>query len=162
MESYIEQLIGDLHETTRKLKLPYEILEESEAGSNDEPEPEDMSYVEEYIEGEELPISQITGIDQEYLPPAEKLNTDQQALLAGELEKLLEYFHFVMDFPPNYPAHLRYSFIRNFWSQEHVALSIGESHIEFCEYEKENCPFPGYCTTCEEFETLMKSDEENG
>ena len=47
MESYIEQLIGDLHETTRKLKLPYEILEESEAGSNDEPEPEDMSYVEE-------------------------------------------------------------------------------------------------------------------
>jgi hypothetical protein len=160
MQRYIEQLIDDLHKATWGMKPPHEIWEESEADPDDELELEDMSYVEKYLYGDAIPISGITGIAQEQLPPAERLSEEQQALLAVELEKLLQYFHFYLDFPKDYPAHLRYEFIRKFWEEKHVPLSFGENHIEFCDYDVEHCPFPGYCNSCKEVEEQMKFDEE--
>ncbi len=159
MQRYIEQLIEDLHQATWGLKPPHELWNESEADPDDELELEDMSYVEKYLYGDEQPISEITGINQEQLPSDEKLTQDERILLADELEKLLRYFHFYLDFPVNYPAHLRYPFIRKFWDEKHVPLSFGENHIEFCDYDEENCPFPGYCNTCKEAIEEMKADE---
>lgn len=160
MQRYIEQLIEDIHKATWNMKPPHELWEESEADPDDELELEDMSYLEKYIYGDEVPISVITEIHHEQLPPAEKLTQELQALLAVELEKLLQYFHFHLDFPDDYPSHLRYAFIRKFWEEKHVALSFGENHIEFCDYEEEHCPFPGYCNTCKEVAGQMKFDEE--
>lgn len=160
MKRYLEQLIDDLHKATWNMKPPHEIWEDSEADPDDEVELEDMSQVEKYMYGDEEPILLITGINCEQLPPAEKLSQQQQALLAVELEKLLQYFHFYLDFPGNYPAHLRYPFILKFWEEKHVALSFGENHIEFCSYDEEHCPFPGYCNTCKEVAEEMKFDEE--
>lgn len=160
MQRYIEQLIDDLHRATWGMKPPHGIWEESGANPNDELELEDMSYVEKYVYGDTIPVSSITGIEHELLPPVEKLNQEQQILLAVELENLLRYFHFYLDFPENYPLYLRYPFILNFWSGEQVPLSFGENHIEFCDYDEENCPFPGYCGTCKEVSVQMKGDEE--
>ncbi len=162
MQRYLEQLIDDLHKATWGIKPPHEIWEESNADPDDEVELEDMSYVEKYLYGDKIPISEITGIAREQLPPIEKLNQEQQALLAVELEKLLQFFHFYLDFPRDYPAHLRYAFILKFWEEKHVALSFGENHIEFCDYDEANCPFPGYCNTCNEVREQMKFDEEQG
>ena len=162
MQRYIEQLIEDIHKATWNLKPPHKLWEESGADPDDELELEDISYVEQYIEGETQAIGKITGIEPEQLPPAEKLTTEQRALLTIELEKLLQNYNFILDFPENYPAHLRYSFIRDFWNEEHVPLSFGQSHIEFCGYEEENCPFPGYCDTCKEIAEQMKFDEKSG
>ena len=161
MQHYLEQLIDDLHKATWGMKPPHEIWEESEADPDDELELEDMSYVEKYLYGDEIPISEITGIGQDQLPPVEKLSQEQQALLAVELENLLQYFHFYLDFPKDYPVHLRYLFILKFWEEKHVALSFGENHIEFCSYDEEQCPFPGYCNTCKEVAEQMKFDEEH-
>ena len=86
----------------------------------------------------------------------------EQALLAGELENLLDVFHFKLDFPESFPANLRYPFIRNFWAESHVPMSFGNTHIGFCDYEEKDCPFPGYCSTCKEIEAEMKFDEETG
>lgn len=160
MQRYIEQLIEDLHKATWKIKPPHELWKESGADPDDELELEDMSYLEEYVYGEEVPVSAITGIEQEQLPPAEKLSQEQQALLAVELENLLKYFHFCLDFPENFPAHLRYQFILDFWQEEHVALSFGENHIEFCDYSEGYCAFPKYCTSCPEIEAQLKFDEQ--
>jgi hypothetical protein len=162
MEHYIEQLIEDLHQATWQLKPPHELWEDSAADPDDELELEDMSYVEKYIYGEGEPISLITGIDSAQLPPVEKLTKEQQATLSIELEKLLQYFHFYLDFPETYPAHLRYPFILKFWEEKQVALSLGNNHIEFCDYDEEHCPFPGYCSTCKEAAELMKYDAEHG
>lgn len=162
MKRYIEQLIEDIHKATWNLKPPHKLWEDSEADPDDELELEDMSYVEQYIEGEKQAIGKITGIEPELLPPAVKLTKEQQALLATELEKLLQNFHFALEFSEKYPAHLRYSFIRKFWEEKHVPLSFGTTHIEFCDYLVENCPFPGYCTTCKEIDDQMKFDEEHG
>lgn len=157
MQRYIEQLIEDIHKASWNTRAPHEIWELSEADPDDEIDTEDLSYVEQCIYGEEIPISEITGIEAITLPPPEKLNDEQQTLLVVELEKLLLNYHFHLDFPTNYPLHLRYPFIRDLWSESHVPLSIGENHIEFCSYEEESCPFPGYCKTCEEVAFEMEN-----
>jgi hypothetical protein len=159
MERYIEQLIADIRKATWNMRPPHELWIESKADPDNELELEDMSHVEKYLYGEKEPVSVITGIDQNQLPPPEKLTEEQQTLLAAELENLLQYFHFYLDFPDNYPIHLRYPFILNFWGEEHVVLSFGENHIEFCDYEEENCPFPGYCNTCREFAEEIENDK---
>ena len=160
MKRYIEQLIEDIRQATWKIKPPHEIWEKSEADPYDELELEDISFVEKYIYGEEKPISEITGIEYESFPHFDQLNLEEQALLAKELEKLLECFNFKLDFPEAYPDYLRYQFIKDFWNEEHVHLSFGENHIEFCEHDDAFCPFSGYCKICEEVEAEMKYDEE--
>jgi len=159
MERYVEQLIDDIHKATWNVKPPHPLWEESEADPDDEVELEDMSYVEKYIYGKKQKISKITGISARLLPPAGKLTSEQKALLATELEKLLSLFHFTLEFPESYPADLRYPFIVNFWKEKHVPLSFGEDPIELCDGVEDNCPFPGYCTFCKEFEAQMKFDE---
>ena len=156
LDRYIEQLISELRKATFNVKPPHEIW--NGADPDDEGLVEDLSYAEEYIYGKKEPVSSITGIDAATLPPSEQLSEKQQELLASELEKLLNYFNFHLDFPPNFPIHLRYPFICDFWKEERVALSFGESHIEFCDYDEDNCPFPGYCTSCEEY----RKEEEEG
>jgi len=162
MERYIEQLIDDIHKATWNIRPPHEIWPLSKADPDNELELEDMAFAEKNLYGMEKRISKITGIDFELLPPSSKLTSQQQARLAAELEKLLQIFHFTLDFPENYPADLRYPFILKIWNEEHVPLSFGDSHIEFCDMNEDECPFPGYCTTCKEVAAQMKSDEETG
>jgi hypothetical protein len=160
MQRYIEQLVNDIRAATHKVQPPHDIWLESGADPDDELELEDMSYVEEFVYGKKKKISKITGIESNALPPPRKLTDSQKALLAVELERMLQVFHFYLDFPESYPAHLRYRFIRKLWNKKHVPLSFGENHIEFCDYDESNCPFPGYCKTCEEVSAQMKFDEE--
>jgi len=149
MQHYIDQLIEDLHEILREMNPP--------GKTQEDPILEEESFikhiedVENYLHGKELPISEITGIIPEQLPPAEKLSEQQKTQLSVELEKFLAYFHFSLDFPFNYPYYLRYPFIKNFWAEKHSAMQSGTSHIEFCDYDKDNCPFTTYCNTCDEF-----------
>lgn len=159
MKHYLEQLIDDIHKATLQVIPPHPLWLESGADPDDEVELEDMSYVEKYLYGEEKPISTITGIHAVVLPPSERLTEEQQAMLAVELEKLLQLFHFHLDFPEAYPANMRYRFIRDIWTKSFVPISVGENHIGFCNYEEENCPFPGYCTTCQDIAADMKQDE---
>lgn len=158
MERYIEQLIEDIRRAGWRIRPPHEIWHDVDL--ENEAEQEDISHVEKYIYGTEEKISSITGIDQIMLPATEKLTNEQSGLLASELEKLLNIFHFHLDFPDKFPLHLRYPLIRNFWNEEHVPISFGESHIEFCSYDKDDCPFSGYCNICEEMEEEMKMDEQ--
>lgn len=162
MEKYIQQLIDDIRTAGLKIKPPHEVWEY--ADPDDEIELEDISQVEKYVYGEEIPISTITGIDDIMLPPPHKLSKNQMAALAEELEKLLELKNFALEFPENLPMHMRYPFIKKFWEEKHVEMSFGTSHIEFCQYEPENCPYPDYCQ-CKDFidydGPLKPSDEIN-
>ncbi|MBU0488944.1 MAG: hypothetical protein KKA07_18880 [Bacteroidetes bacterium] len=157
MENYVNQLISDIRSARQVIEPPHDIWHESEANPCDPVELEDISYVEQFVYGEEEPIEKITRIAQELLPPPGNLSPSQMEQLAVELEKLLEHYNFKLDFPEKMPPGPRYPFIRDFWTESHVPLSFGENHIEFCDYDEENCPFPGYCNTCEEF---RKEEEE--
>ncbi len=157
MQKYINQLLEDIRAASWNTRPPHEVWDD--ADPDYDVELEDISYVEKYMYGKKEPISEITGIDVMVLPPPEQLTDDQQSLLAEELEKLLLNYSFVLDFPEAFPLHMRYSFIWDFWSESHVALSFGTNHIEFCDYEEDQCPFPGYCNTCKEIAEQMKHDE---
>lgn len=161
MEQYLAQLIEDIHKAISNIRPPYKIGELSEANPDDELESEDMSYAEKFPHRTKKSISKITGIDFKRLPPVQNLISGQQALLTTELEKLLQMFHFRLNFPENYPANLRYPFILKFWKEKHVPLSFGDNHIELCDMNEDECPFLGYCTICEEVATQMKFDDKH-
>ena len=159
IQRYIEQLIEDINRASWRVKPPSHIWDSVDTGS--ELEMEDISFVEKHYYGEELPISQITGIDQDQLPPLEYLSDEHRALLATKLETLLENFHFKLEFPEKVPAHERYFHIYNLWGERHVAMSFGTNHIQFCDMEEEEyCPFPEYCEICREVAEQMRYDEE--
>ena len=159
MKKYLEQLLEELNKATQKLSPPHEIWQASGADPDDEIELEDMSFVEEFMYGVKKPIGQITGILPEQLPTAEALTHDQQAMLSVKLEEFLDFFNFKLEFPQDFPNHQRYVFIRKFWESERVPVSFGTTHIEFCDYDEENCPFPGYCKTCSEFNQEPESEK---
>lgn len=159
MKRYLGQLIEDMRKAAQLIRPPHKLWEESEADPFDEGELEDMSYIEQFVEGEVQPVSVITGIDEDAFPPSDKLTRQQQEQLACEMEKLLDHFHFTLDFPQNYPMYLRYTFFRNFWKEEHVPLSFGTTHIELCDFDENNCPFPGYCNSCEEYRLECEKGE---
>jgi hypothetical protein len=151
MKNYIIQLIDDIHEAKNHPSHPKLALS-SFSEYDEDPDIVDFSYVEEYLYGKEEKISDIVGIDILLLPEPELLDADDAATLAREMTMLLNRFNFYPDFPENYPLELQYRFLRNLWNDEHVFMTVGETHIDFCEYELESCPFPGYCKSCEEFD----------
>ena len=154
MDNYIKQLIIEFHKAREIVKPPHELW--NDIDMDDEGEIEDLSFIEEYYYAKRYKISKITGINTEKLPPDEKLNDNQISLLTKEMIELLNHYHLYPDFPEGVPDRLKYKELRKKWDTEKPALSFGEAHIEFCEYEKENCPFPGYCDTCDEFEEEIK------
>lgn len=159
MQKYIQQLLIDIQQACLDVGPIHTLWEASEADPDNELELEDMSFVEQYIYGNPEPIGEITSIPPETLPPTEKLTESQRETLAIALTQLLDHCHFQLEFPDSYPMELRYAFIRNFWNTEQVLLSYGNNHIEFCDYDSENCPFPGYCTSCAEVEAQMIADQ---
>jgi hypothetical protein len=111
-------------------------------------EPENRSYSDRLLHGRRIPVSRITGIDFKLLPEPEKLNDQQKALLANELETLLLFYHFRLDFPAKFPMTERYPFIFELWKEKHIPVPAGENHIGFCDFDLKSCPFPQYCSIC--------------
>ncbi len=154
MERYIQQLIEDISEISKNTKSTKKAFEKID-GKNEF----DEANIDEYLYGERIKIADITGISTMLLPPPKKLTKKQQAILSVELEKLLQEFHFELDFPINYPNKLRYPFIYKFWDEKYTNISFGTSHIEFCNYDLENCPFPKHCTSCKDWEKDWEQDK---
>ena len=148
MEHYLAQLFDDLEliiinkQKSNQIKA-ISCEEDEDMGFTD------FSDVEAYIYGEQIPIETITEIPQRVLPPPHKLTDEQKSGLSIKLEEVLMEFCFGLDFPNKFPHHLRYRFIYKLWKEKHVPLQSGCSHIEFCDYDWENCPFPEYCNLCE-------------
>ena len=111
-------------------------------------EPENNSYSDRLLHGHRIPVAKITGLNCNLLPETLTLTDQQKGLLANELETLLLFYHFHLDFPPDFPPHLRYPFILKLWNESHVPVPFGVNRIEFCEYNLATCPFPGYCNIC--------------
>lgn len=145
MERYILQLIEELQDVAEKER------QKSKAYMLINPDDTfDPAQIERYVYGDRSLLQDIVGISQEMLPQQEKLLDKQKECLAKELKCFLEAFRFYVDVPVGVPMHLLYHPIRELWMEEHVLMQTGESHIELCNYDFNNCPFPGYCTSCKD------------
>jgi len=117
------------------------------------------TFVEQYIYGEPKPIyANLPVLPNEKLPDSEMLSKNQRAVLAVELCNLLAFHHFHLDFPDNFPLDMQYPIIRKHWVESHVEVSFGTVHIDLCDFDIDNCPFPGYCNICEENDRQFEID----
>ncbi|MCK4662038.1 MAG: hypothetical protein KAT68_04190 [Bacteroidales bacterium] len=100
MNRYIKQLIEDIEKSISKVPEPNEIYDELDPES-DENDIEDMSHVEQYLNGEELPMEQYFGLEQELFPHVDKLASEQIDMLTEAFTRLWNAYHFIPDFLPS-------------------------------------------------------------
>ena len=146
MQRYIDQVIEDIDQLLEKeppfknAKTPENIWEE-------------LEEMEESFQNDKgFPVVEFSNISQEQLPPAEALAQEHLTLLIAKIQTLLNHCNFFLEFPDNLPESMMYTAIRENWEKFKLPEMDFFCHYEFCGYEEENCPFPGYCNKCEECE----------
>jgi len=147
MQRYVEQLVEDLRAIA---KNPPHLPENGGIPFPDVPDEEDLEELEEFVEGERRKLSEIVGLAKSALPDHKRLNDKQVNWLFDELIKMLGPWNFIPEFPDDVPGRLKYKVLRDHWDDEHVYMRFGRVNIQFCDYDPENCPFPGYCEVCDE------------
>nr|NQU90944.1 hypothetical protein [Bacteroidota bacterium] len=159
MQRYVELLVEDLRKSAAGAPVDNDIIT---------PENEDEAFqnhiddVERYLHGPQQPLSGIVGIPVSALPPPEKLNEGQIKIIVPELIRMLNAWNFDPDFPDNLPYLLQYKSLRDTWDTKFVYMPSGTTHIEFCDYDENNCPFQGYCKLCLEVGAEIFPDDETG
>lgn len=145
MDDYIKQLI-DLLKTTRK---PFR------CDQLNQPDWDDIEFNTEsakaFINGKAERISQITGIEAFQFPPADKLSLTQVQTLFIEIEDLLKHYNMEFIFPENVPVPVRYQFIIDHWQSKQKVSHTAMVQIETCRFDENKCPFPEFCSICNDF-----------
>jgi hypothetical protein len=159
MNRYIEQLIEDFRKAA--ISAPHlsdcnEDIPEDEALENH------FDEVERYVQGgHDEPLSSILGIPSGILPKPEKLNPALLKKLLNEMIALLNSWNFYPDFPEKLPDKMKYRALLDIWDDEQTYMRSGQMHIEFCDYNPDNCPFPGYCDFCDGYGTDSDTINDN-
>lgn len=105
-----------------------------------------------YLYGNPATLEEITGIPANSLPPFYLLSDKQKAELSNAMEELLEAWGFIADFPEALPSTERYKLLRGIWTTHQVYIGTGYTYIEFCNFDRNNCPFPKHCNMCKEID----------
>lgn len=147
MKRYIEQLIEDLKSAA--LEAPDDPFDDLEMDDDEALEME-LEEVDRFENGPLEKLSDIVGIAKINLPNPERLTEDEMEKIVPELVKLLQAYNFYPEFPAKVPHGMLYKAIYNIWDDEFVPMTFGSIHIDFCDYNEEDCPFPGYCNLCKE------------
>lgn len=146
MERYIVQLVEDLRKAA---------LNPPQAPELDIPEgKEHLRDVYEWEHAEEKPMHEWFGISTDIFPNEQKLTEKQVILLVEELINLWEVYHFLPELPEKLPVRLKYKLMTGYLDEPVKWISEGMTHIEFCHYDPDECPFP------EEFCICKDRDEE--
>jgi hypothetical protein len=152
MNRYIHQLIEDLEEAISLAPDREIFCDNYELDYEDEEDHMSLAFMEAYMQGKQIPLSEIVGIDQILLPPVEKLNNDHVQKIYPSIEKLLCNYGFELDFPENVPIQLKYKLVRDVWNEKFVQTNTGVQVIEFCDYDFNSCPFGSDLCECKKFE----------
>lgn len=157
MEQYLNQLLEDLAEA-QNIEISYP---DYKALYPDHPA---ASYGFDHIIGWELapetPMAKVFGIANEAFPPEDRL-TEQQARRLNEAILACWAAHQIFaDLPEEVPSQrVVYRELRKAWHHKGIKLiKEGQTHLEFCHYEVESCPWgEDYCR-CNDFEDWTQSD----
>lgn len=149
LDTYLIQLAEQMRDSARNLPDPNVVSEFDE-----ESLPEELkmfAYVERYLQGKAKKISVISSIKTEVFPPLEKLSDVQITFLFDEMIRLLDAYCFYADFPSGLPVEIKYRLLVEKWDEKFVYIGEGMTHIEFCNYAPESCPFPENFCYCKDF-----------
>jgi len=140
METYIAQLLEDLQEGSRQLP-PAPFL-------TGDPDYLSLDYIEEWETAPYHPFGTVMGIEGVVFPPDERLSDEQVERLSEAILALWASRNVFADLPDELPWRVAYRLLVQRWAGEPIQfLAQGMNcHLEFCDYEPENCPFGlAYC-----------------
>jgi len=158
MKRYIEQLIEDMRAAA--IAAPPDPFDNPDL-DDDEAFEMEMEETERFVNGPYQKLADIVGIDKIMLPAPERLAEGDMQKLIPEIVALLNAYHFQPEYPEKVPPLMIYQALYNIWDDDFVQMRFGTVHIDFCDYDPETCPFPGYCTLCQENEETRKLIPEN-
>ena len=109
-------------------------------------------------------IGEICGLTTEQFPPVEQLSKMQVKKIVKAFHQLIRTWNIDVVIPKKYPAEGRYKMMIPLLDRKTHILKNGITHIEFCEYEPEECPFGTYCDCKELFGDRIKPavDKQSG
>ena len=138
MQKYIDQLLLDITAAMRA-EVPIE-------DANLE---EHFEEVERYIEEEpNVTLSQHCGMITGQFPEAGKLTETQQKLVIEALVALYGSYGVCLEIPENLPIAVQYPFYVAALETSCFVSNWGMTHIEYCGYNAEFCPFGDQHCVC--------------
>ncbi len=151
MDNYIKQLLKDIDARIAVAPPPIGMVigENVYPISDSTTLEESLGEAERYVSAPPAKLGDQLKFTINEFPRATLLNTKQLTVLTQALENLWLAWHLVPDFPKGLPVAMKYNLMRDYLEKEIVLVKVGEVHIEFCEYDYDNCPFIGYCDSCD-------------
>lgn len=138
---YLDQLLEDLEANTVRAESFFK---------DHLPDPLIPSEHAPYKSLRLVTFEELFGICREALPPLAQLSHSEISVLSYKLIKLLESWHFHIDFPNLLPEREKYQIILHNWQIPYKLAVNGETHIDICLSNTDKCPFTGYCSICED------------
>ena len=149
MQNYVNQLLTDMAAAQKNLptEVDYALL------YPDHPAVAyGLTHIAEYEMSPRHSMDDLLGIKAEQLPPDDKLSDEQVVQLNDGIVALWEAFNISPDLPNEVPPRLIYEALKNYWATKTVQyVSEGRIHIEFCDYEPDECPWGSDYCSCKEF-----------
>ncbi|MDA3823868.1 MAG: hypothetical protein PF450_14825 [Bacteroidales bacterium] len=150
VSNYVNQLTEDI-ENLLQCTPPYLLYDQPEDFE------EQMEKFEDHVlNSAGVWICDYSGIQSEFLPREDLLSEGQLELLVSSLTLLMDHYNFHPVFPDALPDRDRYKKIREEWHKFKAPLISCDLYYEFCEYDEEHCPFPGYCDSCQRTNDIIE------
>ncbi len=151
MDQYLDQLIADLRERHDKQPPPvdYRLMHPQYADV-----PDELKYVVEWENAPRQSFSTLFGIPAEAFPPPEKLSDPQMERLLKAIFELWAAWRIFADLiPKGVSVATVYQVITDYWRNETISyISEGDTHLEFCSYDPQDCPWELKHCTCKDYD----------
>lgn len=150
MQKYVTQLLADLEaaKANRPPKPDVRALYPNHPALDF-----GLDYIAEWECAPRMPMTELFGIDPIVFPDADRLTKEQLSELIEGIFDLWEFYNFDACISDEVPYHLVYTAFVKKWREGYVSyVSEGVTHLEFCDYEPNNCPWGLEFCNCKEFE----------
>jgi len=142
MQKYVDHLLSDIQQAGINKPVKQNLVVPKEL--------EDNKEVIEYLNLAPRPMEQLFGIEKISFPPISKLSVKQVKQITEAIIKLWSIYNFIPDFPKGLPVEKKYKLLIDFFSEPVSYISKGTSHVEFCDYNTKNCPYPEEFCMCKD------------
>lgn len=151
MQNYINQLLGDLSEliSYHQTNMSSESLLVMESESSD-----DLLEFAKLSIQPDCSFADILEIQQEQLPPSDKLSDRQISALFDSLNDALIVFQCFLDFPDKISNRKKYTILRSYWNEPQLICNKSVNTIDFCDYDQEHCVYGSEGCECKRLENL--------
>lgn len=144
MQQYVDYLLEDLATIAKNPPAPphYDVPEELEG----------IEYVLEWENNPYQTMLSLFNLEPEVFPPADRLSVQQLEQLNVGILELWAAHNFYADFPEDVPSKRLYEVLVDYMQNaECQYISEGSSHVEFCQYEPDNCPWGNELCSCKDW-----------